>query len=483
MDLTTTLDAFSGNGEASVFLDRFSSFAWETGIADRFSDGTVVALSGGADSVFLLLMLLSYRRKYRADFPLIAVHVHHGIRGGEADADAAFCRDLCESLQVPFVLKKTDVPALAKKAKKGLEETARNERYRVFDEVIAENNGFSYVVTAHHGSDHLETVVFHLMRGTGTRGLCGILPISGNRLHPLLPFSKDEITRFCLSHEIPFVFDSTNESDLYSRNYIRRHVVPALREITPDPERAVLRMSRNLALDAEYLDLEAQKITDRYSDLRIPKDVFLSLHPAVMTRVVLRMANALTVTVPEYDHLSAITFSAEKKEPFSQSLPGNILFVFDGRYAFCRSNDTVEPTDFAYSIKPDSWLKIEEYGYGFFLSYDENAVDVLLSSNVYKYATKKDLSSAILNDKLTVRSRCDGDAYRYGGMTHKVKKLLNDKKVSLPLRRVLPVLSDGNGVLWLPGFGVRDDGEMAGSGPYLFFGFRNPDIETLIRKA
>ncbi len=163
-----------------------------------------VALSGGADSVALLLLTPP---------PVAAVHVHHGIRGAEADRDAEFCRALCARLKIPFTVLYADVPARAGETGESLETAARAERYRLLVE-FAVANGMAGVLTAHHADDQLETLLQHLLRGSGLRGMCGIPAVrrEGELLlvRPMLETPKEEILAYLTARGETYVTDSTN---------------------------------------------------------------------------------------------------------------------------------------------------------------------------------------------------------------------------------------------------------------------------------
>ena len=158
----------------------------------------LTGLSGGADSVALTHLLA--RCAARDGFPLTALHVHHGIRGAEADRDAAFCAAFAKALGVELITVRVDVPALAEASGDGLETAARDARYRVFEAVMRER-GIPLLATAHHADDNAETVLFRLCRGTGLRGLCGIPACrqlgDGWVTRPLLPFTKEELLSYC----------------------------------------------------------------------------------------------------------------------------------------------------------------------------------------------------------------------------------------------------------------------------------------------
>lgn len=211
------------------------------------------AFSGGADSTALLLCLYQLREQLGID--LRAVHVHHGIRGEEADRDAAFCADFCARYGIPFQLVRVDVPAYAKEHRLSLETAARKLRYEALETAAPEGE----IAAAHHAGDHAETVLFHLLRGSGMRGLRGILPRSGRIIRPLLTVEKQEILRFLQECGEGYVEDSTNFTDESSRNRLRADVMPLLLRENPAALKHIARTAEILAEDEAYLQAEAEK--------------------------------------------------------------------------------------------------------------------------------------------------------------------------------------------------------------------------------
>ena len=189
--------------------ENFISSAAKLGIGDALSgaDAIVCALSGGADSCALLLLL----KECYANAEIRAFHVNHMIRGEEADRDEEHCRALCGRLGVPFAAKKTDIPAMAEKLSLGLEEAARTARYSAFDEyrnsLLSEGKKDVLFATAHNADDNLETLIFNLIRGSGAHGLSGIAPRRGYIVRPMLSLSSEEIRDFMRSRGESFVTD------------------------------------------------------------------------------------------------------------------------------------------------------------------------------------------------------------------------------------------------------------------------------------
>lgn len=209
----------------------------------------LVGFSGGPDSVCLLHFLRHLGRKKH--FSVAAVHVHHGLRGAEADADAAFCRQLCKSWEVPFLLKKRAVRALAKKLDLSPEHAARKARYEAFAQA-ARQTGATKLALGHHLDDQAETVLLNLLRGTRPEGLCGIplrraLNSRVEIVRPLLCISRAEVEEYLQENDLPSVTDKTNWDDAFTRNWIRHTLLPLLAQKQPQIRRHLAQMAQRLA--------------------------------------------------------------------------------------------------------------------------------------------------------------------------------------------------------------------------------------------
>lgn len=209
------------------------------------------AFSGGADSTALLLCLHDLRETL--DIDLRAVHVHHGIRGAEADRDAAFCAEICKQQDIPLLTVYVDVPAYAAAYHLSLETAARRLRYQALEQAAAEG----VIVTAHHAGDQAETVLFHLLRGSGLRGMRGILPVSGRIRRPLLDAEKADILGFLRDRGQCYVEDSTNFTDECSRNRLRQEIMPLLQRENPAAVQHIARTAMLLAEDEALLSEQA----------------------------------------------------------------------------------------------------------------------------------------------------------------------------------------------------------------------------------
>lgn len=249
----------------------------------RPGDGVLVGLSGGADSVGLLLVLWKLRETFQIS--LRALHVHHGLRGAEADRDAAFSRMLCERLEVPFYEFRIDAAKEALDRKCSVEEAGRQARYRLYEEtalawekemypdLTSENAGRKeaaaarvHIATAHHADDNAETVLFNLFRGSGLTGLSGIAPVRGRIIRPLLWAQRSEIQTWLRQQGQDWVEDSTNQESEYSRNWLRNELLPAVEErLNAQAVRHIDQAGRRIRQADAYLEEVAEEWLQKHA--------------------------------------------------------------------------------------------------------------------------------------------------------------------------------------------------------------------------
>ncbi len=420
---------------ADRFREGLSACLYDLNAANRL----LIALSGGADSVAMLRLFLSVQDKER----IVCCHVHHGIRTEEAERDLDFCRNLCATLGVEFHAVRVNVPAVCEKEKTGLEETARKLRYAALERV-AEKTNCPLIATAHNADDHLETVLFHLARGSGSLGMQGIAPRRGNIIRPLLPLTKAEIVGYLADLRQDFVQDSTNECDAYTRNYIRHNILPAMRQINPEAARASLGMSAALRQDEEFL----------CSLLPEKEENAAELSPVLLHRHLSRAYFAAGGRGATREHYLALCRLAKQgREGERLSLPGGITACrMRGKVRFeptLRQKKTAQDSEiFPVLREKDS---VSSHGAQIRL------LDCESGQKVYNLSTISPVSSAIMNGSLYWRYRRAGDTVRLGGMTRKVKELLRALGLSEQARAAYPIVCDEKGPVWVPGYPVRDD--------------------------
>ena len=224
----------------------------------------VVALSGGADSVALLLSLLALSGRF--GYELSALHVNHGIRGAEADNDEKFCVELCRAKGIDIRVFHADIPTLAAEQKISLETCGRDYRYSVLYKHCMEES-IDYIATAHNANDNAETVLYNLLRGSGTDGLCGIPKMRDNIIRPLLGTERSDIEAYLGALGQEYVTDGTNSDNSYTRNYIRNVILPACKNVNVDAVGAINRASAAVEDDCALINFISAE-TKRDIDLR-----------------------------------------------------------------------------------------------------------------------------------------------------------------------------------------------------------------------
>lgn len=255
-------------------------------------DGIVIGLSGGADSVFLLHFLNNIQKQY--DLRLYAVHIHHGIRGAEADRDQEFARQCAQRLEIPFESVQYDIPALARQKGMSEEEAGRHYRYQCFRDV-AKHKGCRRIAVAHHKDDQAETVLFQLLRGSGLRGLGGIRPHQDGIIRPLLAVGRQEIEEELRSEGIDWREDSTNQEHCYARNKLRLEVIPYLqREIQPETVGHMAETALQMQAVWEYMYRQVRQAVDgmihrEEGRIWLERSAFLKMDSALQPYVLLEL--------------------------------------------------------------------------------------------------------------------------------------------------------------------------------------------------
>ena len=251
-------------------VKRYNMFSSEKSVT--------VALSGGADSVALLFALLEIKNEFGLN--VSAAHLNHCLRGEESDGDELYVRKLCDKLDVPLICDRADVLGFARDNNQSIELAARNVRYEFLERV---SNGL--IATAHTADDNIETVLYNLSRGTGIDGGCGIPPVRGRIVRPLISATRADVEKYCELKGVNYRTDSTNLSDEYTRNRIRHGAVPVLKAVNTSAVKNVALFSERLRIDADYLIAEADRV---YSEILLDGGLsverLLELHPAIFTR-------------------------------------------------------------------------------------------------------------------------------------------------------------------------------------------------------
>ena len=412
----------------------------------------LVGFSGGKDSVVLLHALDRLSKDY--GIKVTALHINHNIRGEEAKRDEEFCRDFCNSHHIDFLCKNVYAVDYAEKNKIGLEEAARILRYDAFRATLKEKNA-TKIATAHTASDNLETVIFNLTRGSGADGLKGIPPVRDNIVRPLIYCSTDDVLAYAKENGLNYVTDSTNADTDYTRNHIRHNIIPLLKQINPSVETAVSSLCDSIRSDLDYINISSEEHKGNS-----PQDL-ATLHSAILTRKLFDMYKKCTsgkqlekIHIKEMTQLLYTYTKTDCKETKKLSLPGRIDFVITPKKVECQKQSDPQ-TPFLFRLKEG----VNQIGGGeniLFACTDKNDGNLSSFKNIYKNSIHTIVKKSVLADTI-IRNRRDGDVFCFSNMTKKVKKMLNEAKIPLSQRDSLPFLCDNKGIIWIPGFPVRDD--------------------------
>lgn len=225
-------------------------------------DRVLCALSGGADSMYLLCRLLEGAEK--GGYQVGAAHYHHGIRAA-SHQEEEFVRTWCETHRIPLYVGHGDVPRQATQNGQGVEETAREMRYQFLYDT-AQREGYTLIATGHHAGDQAETVLMHLIRGSGLRGLCGIPPRRGRIIRPMLEVTREQVEAYLSRYHVPHVEDESNADPAYTRNRMRHQVLPLLGTLNPQAAAHIAQASAKLREDEALLSTLAQGLPGVVTD-------------------------------------------------------------------------------------------------------------------------------------------------------------------------------------------------------------------------
>ena len=410
----------------------------------RKNETILLAYSGGPDSSALLYMLKEYCDENGEK--LCLAHVDHLIRENEHQRDLDFCKKTAEKLGLEIYTETFDVPAISEKTGESLELCARRLRYEFFAKIMTEKN-IRILATAHNADDNLETVIFNIARGAGSKGASGIPEkrefAGGYIVRPILNITKSEVLDYCRENRIEYVVDSTNAVPDCSRNKIRIEIIPKLREINSEAAKNARRFCESLRADEEYLSLLADDfIKANKTEKGMPLTAFDNLPIPIKRRVIMKLGEEL-----ETVHVEAIEALIEDKKPHSSiSLPnGFVAAIENDCLLFEKEHEKPEPARFCVKILPG------ENTLGRFL---------LVCDEDIQNFHKSDTAATVLLEKIigeiTARNREPGDRIKIGGHHKSLKKLMNEKKVPIEIRDELPVLCDDEGIIWVPYVGARD---------------------------
>ncbi len=405
-------------------------------------DGVVLGLSGGPDSVCLFFVLLELQQEY--DLTIRAVHVNHCIRGDEADSDQQYAKSLCQVNNIPLRELVIDIPALAKESGRSTEEEARMARYKAFNEeanYLKNELGCDVkIAVAHNADDNAETVLFHMARGTGLDGMCGIAPVRDNIIRPLLQISKKEILQILEDNKIEYCIDSTNNQVDYDRNKIRHNIMPQLAEINDKALEHISEMTERLSAIADYISLEAHGLLQiaKEGEGRLRKRAIATAPPVIASQA---LKDYLSEYMPDKKDVSAVHVESilgllnedgerQVQLPYKKTL----VISYEEIYVVDQEAPSKNPTFNYRQFTLEEGMKYPEDTYTKWFDCDR------------------------ITDNVVIRNRQEGDylCIDSAGNHKSIQDYFVDEKIPRHLRDEIPLVCDGNHVMWVVGHRISE---------------------------
>lgn len=383
------------------------------------------AVSGGADSMALLWGL--YLLKEKLGITLCAAHFNHHLRGAESDRDEQFVRAFCDRFDIPLTVGEGHIAP----GKKGLEAAAREARYAFFATLPGK------IATAHTADDNAETVLMHLVRGTGLKGLGGIAPVNGSVIRPMLTCTRQQVLAFLEEYHIEHIEDSSNETNAFLRNRLRHDVMPLLIRENPRLAENVSAMAMRLRQDEETLQQLSQ------FEVLPSVDALQKMSAPLRSRTLECFLKQNGVKEPESEHIALCEALVFSDTPSAQArFPGNVTIR--------RNYDRLEiSSDIAElpltALDPNGTVILPDFG----LTVTCQPAGTIINT--------ADTFTVCPQGTLFLRCRKSGDAIRLAGGTKSLKKLFIDRKIPAGQRPRIPVICDETGILAVGGIGTNLD--------------------------
>lgn len=427
----------------------------------------LVAVSGGPDSVALSHLVWRYVREYPSrENSLVLTHIHHGVRK-ESDEEEELVRSLAQRWKIPCLVHRFRAKEYAESCGESFQTAARKWRYQRWQEDMMREQ-CDLLATAHHLGDQAETVLYRLLRGSGTAGLAGMYPVKDRIIRPLLGFSKAEILAYCEQENLPYALDYSNKHPVYVRNRIRLELLPKLEaDYNPQIQQALGRLAGLMRWDEEYLQQQTELAWPKYSLPAAMGCVGLRKEaweepPAILTRLIRKAASLITREPRGIAFQFVENIMRYGGIPgWSQDLHGLRVIADKEGIWFKQPGSPENPEAFRnessdVELKYNSWTAIPEWGMeaglfeDFLNNYLEGSGKALIDKDGvwYTYLNKTETTGV----KLVCRKRQAGDKIFIRGLGHKeLKKVFQEAGIKAKERRNLPLIASGNEVIWIPG--------------------------------
>ncbi len=434
----------------------------------------VVAVSGGPDSVCLLYILLELREEL--DIALHVAHLNHQLRGRDSAADAAYVAGLARRLRLPATIESRDVKVYRNERGLSLEEAAREVRYDFLTQV-ANDIGAEKVAVGHTADDHIETLLMHLLRGSGTRGLRGLLPLSQWQsaagsltiIRPLLGLTREETVAFCRRHHLKPRTDASNFSPELFRNRIRRYLIPELKKYNPQVAEALQRTAAIAADDLAFIDSEVDRrwnkiVREQKGAVVIAKKEFLALPTSLQRHLLRRAVESALGSLKDIEaaHIEDVLDALGKPAGKVIGLPFGLNFIIEyDRFVLSKDKVSLCPfppleretaLDFPGRTRLPSW-----------------SVEATIISPSEYCEGETDAFSAYFDldrtgSSLNVRTRRPGDRFQPLGMGQpkKLNEFMINARIPRLWRRFVPVVTSPERIVWVVGYRIDERSRVTG---------------------
>ncbi len=426
-------------------------------------DTIVVAVSGGPDSVALLHVLRQISERY-VPLRLVCAHVHHGLRA-ESDQEEELVRGLAREMNLPFASARIDVPSYMKESGKGFEEAARDKRYAFLHET-AHQYGAASIALAHHADDQAETVLLHLLRGTGLGGIKGMKIKRREKnvelIRPFLRIYKTDLLSICKQNGFAYALDSSNLSSQYRRNAIRLDVLPFLGQYNGQIRHSLVQLADIAGMEDDYMEHAANhayhdKVQHKDGRLYFRVPSFLALHVALQRRLIKLILNYLSagIEITDFHKIELIRQGIIQNQSTTWSLDigGGLACIREYDMILFMQKPPEQSKSYTYELQtavPE--LCIPEIGKK--LKMKVQSPHDRYFSDMAGACAEAVFDAGQLKFPLTLRSRLPGDTMKVMGLngSKKVKDIFIDAKIPPSVRSRIPVLVDGSGnMIWIPG--------------------------------